>query len=154
MTRERERPPLARVDGARAPSAGHRRTATTVKSTFDFVVAALAEILAVPVFVVLGAVILVLDGRPIFFSPVESGEMAVPFRMYKVRTMISGAEDELAGLKPQNEQDGPLFKLARDPRVTRSGRLLLEFSLDELPQLFNVLRGEMSLVGPRPARPD
>ena len=81
------------------------------------------------------------------------GRDGVPFRMYKMRSMHTDAEARLAEFVAENEMDSPLFKIRRDPRVTRVGYLLRRSSLDELPQLFNVLRGEMSLVGPRPALP-
>ncbi|MCA1672771.1 MAG: sugar transferase, partial [Actinobacteria bacterium] len=77
----------------------------------------------------------------------------LPFTIYKFRTMVRDAETLLVELRDENERQGPLFKLKDDPRVTRIGRLLRETSIDELPQLVNVIRGEMSLVGPRPALP-
>ena len=96
--------------------------------------------------------ILVADGRPLFFRQWRVGRDGVPFKMYKFRTMVRGAEQRLSDCSG-NERQGPLFKLTRDPRVTPLGRLLRRSSLDELPQLFNVLGGTMSLVGPRPALP-
>jgi lipopolysaccharide/colanic/teichoic acid biosynthesis glycosyltransferase len=86
----------------------------------------------------------------VFFRQTRAGHNGRPFRMLKFRTMHAGAEAERAALAARNETDGHLFKLRDDPRVTRVGRLLRRLSLDELPQLVNVLRGEMSLVGPRP----
>jgi lipopolysaccharide/colanic/teichoic acid biosynthesis glycosyltransferase len=100
------------------------------------------------------AVAVKLDSRgPMIFRQVRVGRDSEPFSVLKVRTMVVDAEDRLAELREQNEADGPLFKMANDPRVTRVGRLLRVTSLDELPQLWNVLRGDMSLVGPRPALP-
>jgi lipopolysaccharide/colanic/teichoic acid biosynthesis glycosyltransferase len=144
----------AEVEGPSRSRAGCRTMALAVKSMCDIVLAAAAVVVALPLFLVIGSAILLLDGRPVLFSQERVGRHGVRFRMYKFRTMVPGAEEELDRLRHRNEQDGPLFKLARDPRVTRSGRVLRAFSLDELPQLFNVLRGEMSLVGPRPALPD
>jgi lipopolysaccharide/colanic/teichoic acid biosynthesis glycosyltransferase len=87
---------------------------------------------------------------PIIFRQLRSGLHGRPFIMYKFRTMVSDAEQRRQELANFNEMSGPVFKLSNDPRVTAVGRLLRKFSVDEFPQLFNVLRGEMSLVGPRP----
>jgi lipopolysaccharide/colanic/teichoic acid biosynthesis glycosyltransferase len=87
---------------------------------------------------------------PIFFSQDRAGLGGKPFKIHKFRTMIVGAEKKLAELRKLSEQDGPAFKLKNDPRITRLGRLLRKTSLDELPQLWNVIKGDMSLVGPRP----
>ena len=89
----------------------------------------------------------------IFFSQVRVGRDARPFRVLKLRTMVVDAEQQLATLLDKNEADGPLFKIKHDPRITRVGRILRKTSIDELPQLWNVVRGDMSLVGPRPALP-
>src|SRR5213075_1316608 len=92
-----------------------------------------------------------LDSRgPVFYRQTRVGRHRQPFHMMKFRTMVVGADAMLDDLREQNEATGPLFKLRRDPRVTRVGRFLRRWSLDELPQLLNVTRGEMSLVGPRP----
>lgn len=90
---------------------------------------------------------------PVFFWQMRLGRDAVPFRFVKFRSMHTGAEQALAELEALNEVQGPIFKMREDPRLTRVGRLLRRMSLDELPQLWNVLRGEMSLVGPRPPLP-
>jgi lipopolysaccharide/colanic/teichoic acid biosynthesis glycosyltransferase len=90
----------------------------------------------------------------VLFRQTRCGLYGRRFTLYKFRTMVEGAEERLAELQHLNEMDGPVFKSRRDPRVTRLGRLLRKFSLDELPQLWNVLRGDMSLVGPRPPIPD
>jgi exopolysaccharide biosynthesis polyprenyl glycosylphosphotransferase len=92
-----------------------------------------------------------LDSRgPVLFSQNRSGLRGRAFRMYKFRTMVTNAEQGRAELEDRNEMSGPVFKVKNDPRVTRVGHFLRKSSLDELPQLWNVLRGEMSLVGPRP----
>ena len=87
---------------------------------------------------------------PVFFRQQRAGLNGQPFTMYKFRTMVTNAEQLQAELAALNEMSGPVFKIAKDPRITPLGRILRKFSLDEFPQLFNVLRGEMSLVGPRP----
>jgi exopolysaccharide biosynthesis polyprenyl glycosylphosphotransferase len=120
------------------------------KRTFDVVCSGLALLLLAP-FLALVAAAVKLDSRgKVFFSQIRVGKDGQPFRVHKVRTMVHNAEDLLFDLRASNEADGPLFKLADDPRVTRVGRLLRRFSVDEIPQLWNVVRGEMSLVGPRP----
>ena len=87
---------------------------------------------------------------PIFYSAERTGAKGRPFRCFKFRSMSTGADQLKETLRDRNQRDGPIFKLADDPRITRVGRFLRRYSLDELPQLWNVLRGEMSLVGPRP----
>ncbi|MCU1438788.1 MAG: sugar transferase [Naasia sp.] len=120
------------------------------KAVFDWLTAAVLTVLALPVFLVL-ALIVALDSRgPVFFRQQRVGLNGQSFRMFKFRSMVANAEDLRAGLEEHNESDGPLFKLRQDPRITRSGRWMRRFSLDELPQLINVLRGEMAIVGPRP----
>jgi lipopolysaccharide/colanic/teichoic acid biosynthesis glycosyltransferase len=96
-----------------------------------------------------------LDSRgPVIFSQVRAGLGGRPFRILKLRTMRADAEEQLSNLVALDELEDPMFKLRRDPRVTRVGRVLRRLSIDELPQLVNVLRGDMSIVGPRPERPE
>lgn len=90
------------------------------------------------------------DGPVIYLSP-RIGRNGLPFKMYKFRTMVAGADQLKCTLLTRNERDAIFFKMSTDPRVTRMGRVLRKYSFDEIPQLINVLRGEMSLVGPRPA---
>jgi len=90
----------------------------------------------------------------VFFKQVRVGRHGETFRMIKLRTMVVDAEDRKADLAHLNEADGALFKIREDPRITKVGRTLRKLSIDELPQLFNVLQGTMSMVGPRPALPD
>lgn len=90
------------------------------------------------------------DGPVVYLSP-RIGRNGLPFMMYKFRTMVADADQLRCTLLTRNERDAVLFKMSTDPRVTRMGRILRKYSLDEIPQLINVLRGEMSLVGPRPA---
>lgn len=106
-------------------------------------------------FLLLIGLLIVLDspGAGPVFAQTRVGKDGIPFTMYKFRTMYPGAEAELPELLPLNEMDGPVFKIRQDPRITRFGRLLRKCCIDELPQLVNVLRGEMSLVGPRPGLP-
>lgn len=136
-------------DAARA-----NRASTTVKATLDFVVGAVLLILVAPLLLVLMVGIRLDSAGPAIFRQVRVGKDGRPFEVLKLRTMVSDAEELKAGLATYNEYDGVLFKMKNDPRVTRFGALLRRSSLDELPQLINVLRGEMSLVGPRPSLPD
>ena len=116
----------------------------------DLVGAFVLLILLSPFFLVIAIVIKLTSPGPVFFHQQRSGQNGGPFTLYKFRTMISNAEQFKHELQAMNEMEGPVFKLTNDPRITRFGRFLRRYSLDELPQLFNVLRGEMSLVGPRP----
>jgi exopolysaccharide biosynthesis polyprenyl glycosylphosphotransferase len=127
-----------------------------LKGFFDRISAATALIVLLPVFVVIALVIRFNDGGRIIFRQTRIGKDGNPFTVYKFRTMVEDAEHRRwkAQLARQNEADGPLFKLRNDPRVTKAGAWLRHWSLDELPQLLNVLLGEMSLVGPRPALPE
>jgi lipopolysaccharide/colanic/teichoic acid biosynthesis glycosyltransferase len=124
---------------------------TAVKRAVDLALATVAFVLVLPIFAITAIVVLVCDGRPVFFRQQRVGHRGRPFTMLKFRTMVGGAEQMLGQLQRHNERSGPLFKMARDPRVTKLGRFLRDASIDELPQLLNVLRGDMSLVGPRPA---
>jgi exopolysaccharide biosynthesis polyprenyl glycosylphosphotransferase len=130
------------------------RTTVGLKRAFDMGVAVSGLILASPLFVLVGFATLLDSGRPIFFRQTRAGERGRPFQMLKFRTMVRDAETLLAALVPFEELDSPMFKLRADPRVTRVGRLLRRTSIDELPQLINVLRGDMSIVGPRPEQLD
>jgi exopolysaccharide biosynthesis polyprenyl glycosylphosphotransferase len=121
-----------------------------VKRVFDFVVAAGALVALAPVFAAIAIVIKHDDGGPVFFRQERVGRNGRTFPMYKFRSMTLDAEARLAELEALNEGNGVLFKLRDDPRVTRPGRILRRYSLDELPQLWNILMGHMSLVGPRP----
>jgi lipopolysaccharide/colanic/teichoic acid biosynthesis glycosyltransferase len=107
-------------------------------------------VLSSPIFLILAAAIKSSSPGPIFFRQQRSGLNGSPFTLYKFRTMVTNAEQFQHELAAMNEMSGPVFKVTNDPRVTRVGKFLRKWSLDELPQLFNVLRGEMSLVGPRP----
>jgi exopolysaccharide biosynthesis polyprenyl glycosylphosphotransferase len=130
------------------------RTTVALKRAFDIALAAIGLVLASPLLLVVGLATLVDSGRPIFFRQTRAGERGRPFQMLKFRTMVKDAEARLPELVPFDDLEAPMFKLKTDPRVTRVGRLLRRTSLDELPQLVNVLRGEMSIVGPRPEQLD
>lgn len=129
------------------------RMQNVAKRGFDIVCSALALIIASPVLIAVAVVIKLSDSGPVLFRQERVGKGGHHFAVLKFRTMVVDAEAQLAKLKAVNERSGPLFKMVADPRVTKVGRFLRESSLDELPQLFNVLRGQMSLVGPRPALP-
>jgi lipopolysaccharide/colanic/teichoic acid biosynthesis glycosyltransferase len=121
-----------------------------VKRVFDVVVAGALLVLLSPLFAAVAVAIKLTSPGPVMFRQFRSGKDRQPFRMYKFRTMGVDAEEQRAALAELNEVDGPIFKMKDDPRVTPVGEWLRQTSLDELPQLINVLRGDMSLVGPRP----
>ena len=123
------------------------------KRAFDIALSSIALLLTSPLIGLAAAAIMLTSRGPVVFSQVRVGRHGDEFRIFKLRTMVVDAEDLLAQLRERNEADGPLFKMTNDPRVTRVGRLLRKTSIDELPQLWNVLRGDMSIVGPRPALP-
>jgi exopolysaccharide biosynthesis polyprenyl glycosylphosphotransferase len=120
------------------------------KRATDIVLTTVGLIVISPLLALIAAAVKLQDGGPVIFRQTRIGRNGEPFTMFKFRSMVVDAEARWAGLIQFNEGHGALFKLAHDPRVTWLGRFLREFSLDELPQLFNVLRGNMSLVGPRP----
>lgn len=120
----------------------------------DIFFSALALLLLLPLMVVLALVIYIDDphGSPVF-SQIRCGRDGKLFKMYKFRSMYMDAEERLSEILEENEMDGPAFKMKDDPRITRVGHVIRKISLDELPQLLNVLKGDMSIVGPRPALP-
>lgn len=121
-----------------------------VKRTFDLILASLITIVGSPLWVPL-SLIIKLDSRgPVFYRQTRVGQNGELFAMYKFRSMCADADDQLEELWEKNEADGPLFKMQKDPRVTRIGHWMRKYSIDEFPQLINVLKGQMSLVGPRP----
>ena len=133
-----------------APTPG---LAWLLKRVMDATVAALGLLLCAPLLLLIALLVKLGDGGPVLFVQQRAGLHGRPFPMLKFRTMVPDAEARLATLAHQNEMSGPVFKMARDPRVTGVGRWLRRTSLDELPQLYNVLVGQMSLVGPRPPLP-
>lgn len=125
-----------------------------VRRLQDIVLSAAALVILLPL-MLLVALLIVLDdpsGSPIYVQE-RVGRDGKKFRFYKFRSMCKDAENQLPELLDNNEMDGPVFKIKADPRITRVGRVIRRISVDELPQLFNVLRGDMSIVGPRPALP-
>lgn len=124
-----------------------------VKRLFDVVVSGILIILLLPIMIFVGILIKVDDNGPVLFKQNRVGIQGAPFKMYKFRSMVIDAEMRLNELQHLTDGNGILFKMKRDPRVTRVGQLLRKFSVDELPQLFNIFAGSMSLVGPRPPLP-
>jgi lipopolysaccharide/colanic/teichoic acid biosynthesis glycosyltransferase len=131
-----------------------RRSYLRWKRTLDMLGAAAGLTVLLPFFVVLAILIKLEDPRgSVLFRQVRIGKNGKPFHMYKFRSMVWNAEDMLAHLLERNEIEGAMFKMKDDPRITRIGKFIRMASIDELPQLWNVMRGEMSLVGPRPPLP-
>lgn len=130
-------------------SAGNLRA----KRIFDVVVASLILLVGAPLWIAVALAIVLDSPGPIFYRQRRVGKSGVEFDMFKFRSMCVDAEARLRALKDANEATGPLFKMKDDPRITRIGKWMRKFSIDEFPQLLNVLRGEMSLVGPRPPLP-
>jgi exopolysaccharide biosynthesis polyprenyl glycosylphosphotransferase len=140
--------PLLHVEQPQAGAAGG-----IAKRLFDVAASGGALLLLSPLLLVVAAVVKAQDGGPVFFRQARVGRAGRRFGMLKFRSMVVDAESRLADLLEHNDLDGVLFKMKADPRITRVGRFLRRYSIDELPQLLNVLRGEMSLVGPRPPLP-
>ncbi len=125
-----------------------------IKRVFDFVTSAIALVLLSPLLLFLAIKIHGEDGGPVFYSQIRIGKNEKPFRIYKFRSMVVNADQLKKKLLTQNEVAGAMFKMHDDPRVTKIGKFIRAHSLDELPQLWNVLKGDMSLIGPRPPLPD
>lgn len=146
--------PVAGLPILSVPRPGPAGAGGIGKRVIDRLGAVIGLAVLLPVFLFVAAAIRLDSRGPVFFRQTRVGGNGRPFRMIKFRTMSADAEERLPDLKHLNESDGPLFKLKSDPRVTRVGGVLRRLSLDELPQLSNVLLGQMSLVGPRPPLPD
>lgn len=132
----------------------HRYFYRTIKRLFDFFASLVGLIVLSPVFLIIAISIKVEDPHgPIFYSQIRLGRGRKPFKMFKFRSMVVNADKLLERLLDANEVDGAMFKMKKDPRVTNVGEFIRKYSLDELPQLVNVLLGHMSLVGPRPPLP-
>lgn len=123
------------------------------KRICDIIIAGSLLIIIAPLFMVISIGISISSGFPIFFYQERIGQQGHPFQLYKFRTMVRDAPKQQRLLRMQNEAQGPFFKIKADPRVTKFGHFLRVTSLDELPQLVNVIKGNMSLVGPRPSLP-
>ena len=124
-----------------------------IKRTLDIILSLIGLIIASPIFLIVGLCIKLDSKGPIFFSQKRIGLKGKKFNMYKFRSMIINAEELKEKLVAKNEMSGPMFKMKDDPRVTKVGKFIRKTSIDELPQLWNVLKGDMSLVGPRPSLP-
>ncbi len=125
-----------------------------LKRFFDVLASLIAIIALSPVFIITSLAIFINDphGSPIFVQK-RVGKNGKVFKFYKFRSMVVNAEELLESLREKNEKDGPVFKIKDDPRITKVGKFIRKTSIDELPQLFNILKGDMSIVGPRPALP-
>lgn len=124
-----------------------------VKRIIDIVGSLCGLILLSPLLIITAIAIKLDSNGPIFFAQERVGQNGSIFKMYKFRSMVTNAEELLDKLKDKNEMSGPMFKIKKDPRITKVGHFIRKTSIDELPQLINVLKGEMSLVGPRPNLP-
>lgn len=124
-----------------------------VKRIFDIVLSAIGLVVLSPVMVVIAYKIKKEDGGPVFYKQERISKNGSRFKMYKFRSMVPNADQLLGKLRNKNEVEGAMFKIKHDPRITKVGHYIREHSLDELPQLVNVLKGDMSLVGPRPPLP-
>jgi exopolysaccharide biosynthesis polyprenyl glycosylphosphotransferase len=124
-----------------------------IKRIADLILGVILAALALPLLALIALAIRMDSPGPVLYTQTRVGRNGKPFRCYKFRSMVEGADDMRRTLAEQNDASGPLFKLRDDPRRTRVGRFLRRLSLDELPQLYNILRGEMSLIGPRPNLP-
>lgn len=130
-----------------------KRTYHIVKRIFDLIASLCGLIILSPLFLVIALLIKCEDHGPVFYKQKRVGKDQRAFDMFKFRSMHVDADKRLTELKEQNEVDGPMFKMKNDPRITKIGHFIRKTSIDELPQLFNVVRGDMSLVGPRPPLP-
>ena len=120
------------------------------KRIFDIVMSSFALLVLSPVFLIVAIAIKCEDGGKVFFKQNRMTKGAKVFGIYKFRSMCPDAEQKLKDLMDQNEMEGPAFKIQNDPRITKVGRFIRKTSIDELPQLFNILKGDMSIIGPRP----
>lgn len=124
-----------------------------IKRIFDIICSGIAIIILSPIMIITAIAIMIESpGNPIFVQD-RVGRNGKIFKMYKFRSMCIDAEERLKKLKEKNEVDGPVFKMKNDPRITKVGRFIRKYSIDELMQLFNVFKGDMSVIGPRPALP-
>lgn len=124
-----------------------------IKRLIDVVCSFMGVLVLSPLFIIIAIIIKTTSKGPVFFSQKRVGKNGKEFNMYKFRSMVVNAEELKEKLEAQNEMSGPMFKIKDDPRVTKVGKFIRKTSIDELPQLWNVLKGDMSLVGPRPSLP-
>ena len=122
-----------------------------VKRLGDIICSSIGLVILSPLFLIIAILMKFEDPKgPIFFSQIRIGLNEKPFKMYKIRSMVTNAEELLENLLDENEVEGAMFKMKDDPRVTNIGKTIRKYSIDELPQLWNVIKGDMSLIGPRP----
>lgn len=121
-----------------------------IKRCMDISLSGAALIVLSPVFFITAVAIKLEDNGPVFFTQPRAGKDMKPFKIYKFRSMRINADAELADMMAENEQTGHAFKIKNDPRITKVGKVIRRFSIDELPQLLNIIKGDMSIVGPRP----
>lgn len=125
-----------------------------MKRLIDVIGSIVALVVFTPMMLVIMLLIKLEDKGPVFYGQTRIGKNGAEFKMWKFRSMIENAHELRSQMMSQNDADGPMFKIKDDPRVTKMGHFIREKSLDEIPQFFNVLKGEMSLVGPRPSLPE
>lgn len=125
-----------------------------IKRLFDIVASSIALVILSPVFLLTALAIVLEDGGPVFFTQQRAGKDMKSFKIYKFRSMYRNAEAQFERMQAQNEQTGHAFKIKDDPRITHVGRFIRRYSIDELPQLFNIIKGDISIVGPRAERPE
>ncbi len=120
------------------------------KRAFDIIASSFALVVLSPLLLLTALAIVIEDGGPVLFTQQRAGKDLKPFKIYKFRSMYRNAEAQFAKMQEQNEQTGHAFKIKDDPRVTKVGKFIRKYSIDELPQLLNIIKGDMSIVGPRP----
>lgn len=125
-----------------------------IKRFMDIIISAISIIVLIPLLIIVSIAIKIESSGPVFFSQNRVGKDGEIFKIYKLRSMVVNAEELKQKLMKENEASGPMFKIKKDPRITKIGSFIRKTSIDELPQLYNVLKGDMSLVGPRPSLPE
>lgn len=134
--------------------ATNKRVYLAVKRIMDIMCSLLGVLVLSPLFLAVAVAIKMDSKGPVIYSQIRIGKDRKPFKMYKFRSMCQDADAKLKELQKLNERDGPVFKIAKDPRVTKVGQIIRATCIDELPQLVNILKGDMSIVGPRPPLPN
>jgi len=132
----------------------HREVYEFLKRTVDIICSLIGLIVLIPILVIVAIFIRIESKGSIIFTQDRVGKDGIVFKMYKFRSMVINAEELKEKLSNKNERIGPMFKIKNDPRITNVGRIIRKTSIDELPQLLNILKGEMTIVGPRPSLPD
>lgn len=131
----------------------HKRVYEFIKRTMDIICSLIALVVLLPILLLVSVLIKVESKGPVIFAQGRVGKDGKMFKMYKFRSMVANAEELKEKLMKQNERSGPMFKIRDDPRITKVGKFIRRTSVDELPQLVNILKGDMSIVGPRPSLP-